>query len=42
MEFANGFPKKYYRAEFLYWHKNSRIKIIGNIYDNPELLEEMQ
>lgn len=42
MEFANGFPKKYYRAEFLYWHKNSKIKIIGNIYDNPELLEEMQ
>ena len=42
MEFANGFPKKHYRAEFLYWHKNSKIKIIGNIYDNPELLEEMQ
>lgn len=42
MEFANGFPKKYYRAEFLYWHKNSKIKIIGNIYDNPELLEDLK
>lgn len=42
MEFANGFPKKHYRAEFLYWHKNSKIKIIGTIYDNPELLEEIQ
>lgn len=27
------------RKDFLYWCKNEYIEVIGNIYDNPELLE---
>ena len=42
LEWTNGYPRKQYRKEFLYWVNNSKMRIIGNVYDNPELQEEMQ
>lgn len=29
-----------YRKSIKWWHEDGRLKIIGNIYDNPELLEK--
>lgn len=31
---------RFCREDILYWVKEVRIEVIGNIYDNPELLEE--
>lgn len=32
----------YYRTDLGFWAKQRKIEIIGNIHDNPELLEEVQ
>ncbi len=31
---------KYYRQDFLYWQKHDHIQVIGNIFDNSEMLQE--
>lgn len=31
----------YYREELFFWATERKISIIGNIYDNPELLQEV-
>lgn len=30
---------QFYRTDFLYWQKEVSLEVIGNIFDNPELLE---
>ena len=30
---------KFYRVDFQYWQNEVSIEVIGNIFDNPELLE---
>lgn len=32
------FPKEYFRNELGYWR--NKVVVVGNVYDNPELLEE--
>ena len=30
---------KFYRVDFLYWQKEVSLEVVGNIFDNPELLK---
>ena len=39
MEFTQKNKTKIYRNDFLHWHRLG-VKIIGNVFDNPELLRE--
>lgn len=32
----------YFRCDICYWSENEKLEVIGNIFDNPELLERMR
>lgn len=41
LEFS-GDKKEYFRKDFGYWLESCKVEVIGNIFDNPELVEGSQ
>ena len=41
VNFANKRLNEINREDFLFWYRKG-VKVIGNVYDNPELMEEKQ
>lgn len=37
--YADWITTNYYRGDLVFWTENRNIKVIGNIFDNPELLK---